>query len=117
MLGRERRLRSNDQFKEVLKRGRSYGNDLAVLYVLRQTTGEAARFGVSVPRRFGGAVARNRTRRLFWQAYRLAGVSEVGYDAVLLPRTRCQGKDFAEVLPALRQLCRTAGLMKEEVSR
>ena len=100
------RLRSNQDFRDVLKRGRSVADSLAVLYVLRRSDGEACnRFGVSVPRRFGTAVARNRVRRLFWEAYRLQpDIKAAGADLVLIPRNGARGKDFADVNLSLRRL-------------
>lgn len=116
MLRRERRLRHNEQFREAMKRGRSYRSDLAVLYVLqRQDTGPA-RCGITVPRRFGSAVVRNRTRRLFWEAVRAAGVPERGYDLVLVPRSPARGQDYAHLAAGVRQLWCAAGLCREEVS-
>ncbi len=100
------KLRSNDEYREVLKGGRSVANSLAVLYVLRRTGSEApTRFGVSVPRRFGTAVSRNRVRRLFWEAYRLEACRlSGGADIVLIPRVGARGKGFTACALALRDL-------------
>jgi ribonuclease P protein component len=115
---RQGKLRSNEEFREVLKRGRSFANDLAVLYVLRAPAGEAAaaKFGVSVPRRFGGAVDRNRVRRLFWEAHRrLEGDSAAqGRRLVIIPRHRARGSSYWDVLAALEDLRRRAGLGKKD---
>jgi|GEM_PF-2235373 len=111
------KLRSNEEFREVLKRGRSFANDLAVLYVLRdETLPEGARFGVSVPRRFGGAVQRNRVRRLFWEAYRQLGLSSAapGRRLVLIPRHKSRGSTYWQVLASLEDLRGRAGLEKQE---
>lgn len=101
------RLRSNEQYREVLKCGRSVANSLAVLYVLPKN-GQGLlvpRFGISVPRRFGTAVARNRVRRLFWEAYRLeADHLRGGIDLVLIPRFGARGKGFQECSAALKGL-------------
>ncbi len=106
MQGQNARLRSNDQYREVLKSGRSVANSLAVLYVLhRPGDSFQDRFGISVPRRFGTAVARNRVRRLFWEAYRLeAGQLRGGTDMVLIPRVGARGKGFWDCAAALREL-------------
>lgn len=103
---RAARLRSNRDFRDVLKRGRSVADSLAVLYVLRRNDGDDCnRFGVSVPRRFGTAVARNRVRRLFWEAYRLQpDITEAGVDFVLIPRNGARNKGFADVALSLRRL-------------
>lgn len=90
----------------MLHRGRSVADNLAVLYVLvRGDGGHANRFGVSVPRRFGTAVARNRVRRLFWESYRLVAPSlRGGADLVLIPRVGARSKGFLEVAASLERL-------------
>jgi ribonuclease P protein component len=107
------RLRANDEYRDVIKRGRSVANDLAVLYVLEKQG--VRRLGVSVPRRFGTAVARNRVRRLFWEAYRFCGPGlQDGFDLVLIPRRGARGKRYREVLCALRELCTRAGVLRTQ---
>lgn len=110
MASRPGKFRTNREFQQVLRHGRSYANDLAVLYVVGGTAGEPARFGVSVPRRFGNAVARNRVRRLFWAAHRLMEPVEAGRWLVLIPRAKARGRRYREVWEALAQLRARAGL-------
>jgi len=84
-------------------------NSLAVLYVLRQPGPRRA--GVTVPRRFGNAVARNRIRRLLWEAYRHCQFGlEDNLWLVLIPRQQAKGARYAEILEALRNLFRRARL-------
>jgi ribonuclease P protein component len=49
---------------------------------------EHSRLGLSVSRKYGGAVARNRLRRLYREAYRLSkhGLPK-GLDLILIPRS------------------------------
>jgi ribonuclease P protein component len=112
MPGQAARLRSNQDYRDVLKRGRSVADSLAVLYVLQRPDGAGAnRLGISVPRRFGTAVARNRVRRLFWEAYRLQpDVLPKGADLVLIPRVGARGKGYHEVTASLRRLLSRQGL-------
>jgi len=117
MLRRERRLRHNEQFRQAMKRGRSYRGDLAVLYVLERQDAGPARIGITVPRRFGSAVVRNRTRRLLWEAVRAAGVPDQGCDLVLVPRSPARGQGFAHLAAGVRELWCAARLCGEEVSR
>lgn len=115
MPGQTAKISSNQQYREVLHRGRSVADSLAVLYVLmHDDQAGPARFGVSVPRRFGSAVARNRVRRLFWEAYRLqVGMVRGGCDLVLIPRTGARRKRFPLVAASLRQLLMRQGLLAQ----
>lgn len=105
------RLRTNAQFRKVLRNGRAAANRLAVLYVLRQEGPTLA--GVTIPRRFGNAVVRNRARRQFWEAYRVcrSGLEE-GLWMVFIPRQNARGSRFAEILAGLRDLLERLGLTR-----
>jgi ribonuclease P protein component len=119
MQGHQARLRSNQDYREVLKGGRSVADNLAVLYVLQRSVPEGAnRFGVSVPRRFGTAVARNRVRRLFWEAYRQdAALLRPGLDLVLIPRVGARGKGYHDAVSSLHGLLARQRLFAEGVAK
>jgi ribonuclease P protein component len=71
---KRRRLSRSAEFDRVYRKGRSAGARHLVLYAFpRERDGadesEGARLGVSVGRRVGGAVARNRVKRLLREAF------------------------------------------------
>ena len=61
-----------------------------------------ARLGVSVGRRVGGAVARNRVKRLLREAFwSVAGELETGYDFVIVARAEVAGLEEREGLTGI----------------
>jgi ribonuclease P protein component len=71
------------------------------------------RIGFSVSRRIGGAVVRNRVRRLMREAVRAHyALLSPGWDVVFIARKGILGADYRAVEMALLQLLRTAHLLR-----
>ena len=90
---RRRRLSRSAEFERVYRQGRSKGNRFLVLYAFPREDDDAGpRLGLSVSRRVGGAVERNRVKRVlreaFWEeAERLPS----GSDYVVVARPDARG--------------------------
>jgi len=88
------RLSRSADFERAYRRGQSAGNRYLVLYVFPREAGDQPRLGVSVSRRLGGAVARNRVKRLLREAFRAAPELASGRDYVAVARP--DAADLAE---------------------
>ena len=80
-------LRKNEDFIKVYKKGRSKANPILAMYVLINGTAYN-RLGISVSKRVGKSVIRNRVKRLIREAYRnYSGEVKEGYDIIIIART------------------------------
>jgi ribonuclease P protein component len=84
--GRGRLTRSAD-FDRVVRRGRSHASREFVLYVFPREEPGPPRLGLSVSRKVGGAVQRNRVKRLLREAFAIESSQlPPGTDAVVVAR-------------------------------
>ena len=85
--GRKERLRKRTEFQKVFHEGKVFSNDQVIVYALLNST-RISRLGITVGRKFGNAVKRNRLKRIFREAYRLnKQVLNRGVDIIIIPRT------------------------------
>jgi ribonuclease P protein component len=114
--GRVRLSRSAD-FDRVFRQGRSHAGRELVLYVFPRgegADGDARRLGLSVSRKVGGAVQRNRVKRLLREAFDLEGSRlPAGTDAVVVARHEANALAEREGLDGIR---RALGELVERVA-
>ena len=101
--GRGRLSRSAD-FDRVFRSGRSHAGREFVLYVFPRSEDAGQRLGLSVSRKVGGAVERNRVKRLLREAFALEGERlPAGTDAVVVARHEANALAEREGLAGIRR--------------
>ena len=104
------RLTRSIDFKRVRKQGKSFAHPLVVLVKLPSTE-DRPRVGISTSRSVGGAVQRNRAKRLLRESIRpLIPLLSTGWDIVLVARAPLVTAAFQDVQSVVELLLRRAGL-------
>lgn len=83
----ERRIRKGSEFAAVLRKGRKRRCPYFTLHILPTPSRDCARLGIIASRRVGGAVQRNRAKRLLREVFRRHGSRlPAGVDLVAVAR-------------------------------
>lgn len=101
-------LKLNKDFKRLYYRGKSVSCAHIVLYAFANRTA-SNRLGLTCGKSIGKATKRNRVKRLMKESYRLLEKDiKIGYDFVIVARTRAVGKNldviYKDVSYALKKL-------------
>ncbi len=108
------RLTYDADFRRVRKHGKSWAHPFAILCALPNNLPHN-RYGFSVSKRLGGAVVRNRVKRLLREAVRTTpkevGPVVSGYDIVIIARPPIVGRTYDDVCTVVRMLLRRAKLL------
>lgn len=97
---KSRRLLANRRFKQVIDTGKRSGDGLLTVYACPNGL-DFSRIGISLGRSCGGAVVRNRLKRLVREAFRLnSDKIPSGFDYVVLVASNWPKKIKGAVCPA-----------------
>jgi len=112
------RLSRSAEFERVYRQGRSTANRHLVLYTFENASTAHPRLGLSVSRKVGGAVERNRVKRMLREAFaRNEDSLKPGQDVVVVARPSTaelvEREGLSGVDQALADLLAKAGVREE----
>ncbi|NJP38850.1 ribonuclease P protein component [Alkalicoccus luteus] len=114
---KENRLQKNEDFQTVFRSGSSAANRQFVVYQLRRDAQEHIRIGLSVSRKLGNAVRRNRIKRLMKEALRpMVADLKQNCDVVIIARKPAADMELDEMKKSLRHVMKVAKLVDRSVS-
>jgi ribonuclease P protein component len=107
------RLTSPTEFKRVRRDGKSFAHPLIVLIVMPNMD-QSLHIGVAAGRTLGGAVQRNRAKRILRAALQpLLPELTPGWDLILIARRPLLDVAWVDVQEAVRTTLRRARLVKD----
>ena len=90
------RVRKNEEFSRIIKKRHSKANNTFIVYASYKLKANA-RVGISVSKKLGGAVERNKIKRqLRMMLQELINFEECEYDYIVIVRNAYLGNSYAE---------------------
>ena len=103
-------VNENHRFRALYGRGKNKAGKTMVVYVMKNRLGPVDRLGITVSKKLGHAVTRNRIRRRIREAYRLHEQEiKSGYDIVIVARHAAEHAPFEALMDEMMQLLRQLG--------
>ncbi|MFD2679645.1 ribonuclease P protein component [Bacillus seohaeanensis] len=114
---KEQRVKKNSEFQEIFKKGTSVANRQFVLYVLKKEETQPFRIGLSVSKKIGNAVVRNKVKRYIRQAFlELKEEVKEGHDYLIIARKPAAEMNFHEVKKSLTHVLKKGKAFKRSSS-
>ncbi|KNY29738.1 ribonuclease P protein component [Pseudobacteroides cellulosolvens] len=107
-------LKKNHEFMRVYKKGRFYVGKYITLYTLSNYI-DKNRLGITVSKKVGKSVKRNRIRRLVKENYRLVEEHiKHGFDIVFVVRSSEDMPGFFEIKKEMKYLLKKLNIFEQE---
>ena len=106
-------LKENKDFRRLYYRGKSKAGDSLVTYAMKRR-GHGCRIGITTSKKIGGAVERNRSRRVIRAAFSaLEGRINGNWDFVFVARSRTSKVKMQTVLYQMEKQLKALGVIDE----
>lgn len=108
------RIKKNEEFQSIFKNGKSFANRQLVIYHIKKPGQKHFRIGLSVGKKIGNAVTRNRIKRYLRQAFHeLENDIKSEVDIIIIARQPTKNMGFHEVKKSLNHLLYKEHLLKK----
>ena len=110
---KKNRVKKNEEFQAVFQNGKSNAHRQFFIYQLEKPDPAYFRIGLSVSKKLGNAVMRNRTKRMIRQTFtEIKDEIDSGKDFVIIARKPCSDMDYEQLKKSLIHALQRSGVKR-----
>ncbi len=107
------KIQKNHDFRVVYNRGKAVSNKLFVIYIYKNRRNINNRLGISISKKVGKSVIRNKIRRRIYEVYRLNQENlKSGYDIVFIARVGAKNRKYEDIEKSILSLFKKGMIMQ-----
>jgi len=110
------RIKKNDDFQKVYKQGKSVANKQFIIYRFNNQENEHFRLGISVSKKIGNAVTRNRIKRAIRESFTRHKQDIIKDDFIVIARNPSKDMTVEEIHKSLEHVMKIAKGFNKRIS-
>ena len=108
------RIKRNSEFQKIYKKGKSVANRQFVVYTLNNEY-EHFRLGISVSKKIGNAVTRNRIKRAIRENFKVHKQDMISKDIIVIERQPAKNMSTLEIQGSLEHVLKIAKVFNKRI--
>ena len=109
------RIKKNSDFQTIYKKGKSVANRQFVVYTYNNNENEHFRLGISVSKKLGNAVTRNRIKRAIRENFKVHKEDIIAKDIVVIARHPARYMTTLEIQGSLEHVLKIAKVFNKKI--
>jgi ribonuclease P protein component len=108
-------IKSSRDFSRTFYRGKSFADKFIVVYVIPNKL-DKNRIGISIGKKIGCSVVRNKVKRLIRESYRkIEEKLKFGFDIVFVPRHPSKDASFSDISNSINKIFDRLAIIDKDV--
>ena len=109
------RIKKNSDFQTIYKKGKSVANRQFVVYTYNNKENKHFRLGISVSKKLGNAVTRNRIKRAIRENFKVHKEDIIAKDIVVIARHPARDMTTLEIQGSLEHVLKIAKVFNKKI--
>ena len=115
MVEKAYRIKKNSDFQKIYKKGKSVANRQFVVYTYDNSEQEHFRLGISVSKKIGNAVTRNRIKRAIRENFKVHKQDMISKDIIVIARQPAKNMSTLEIQGSLEHVLKIAKVFNKRI--